>query len=186
MKTRLPLALAVFGVLAIVLWITGRKSRQEAEPVPAPSHTAQHTAGSTMPGTTVTDALPVRSRQKATTQEMAFVSSRILPTNPAGARESMSLETELEVIATVIRDYRLTFGQNPVGSNAEITKTLGGDNPKHVNFLSSPVGRLNEKGELVDRWNRPYFFHQISGKEMEIRSAGPDQRMWTGDDQWMR
>ncbi len=42
--------------------------------------------------------------------------------------------------------------------------------------------RINEKGELVDAWNTPFFFHQISGTEMEIHSAGPDKIMWTQDD----
>jgi hypothetical protein len=35
---------------------------------------------------------------------------------------------------------------------------------------------------MCDRWGTPYFFHQVSKTEMEIRSAGPDRRMWTGDD----
>ena len=38
------------------------------------------------------------------------------------------------------------------------------------------------EGELVDAWGTPYFFHQISGSEMEIHSAGPDKIMWTSDD----
>ena len=32
------------------------------------------------------------------------------------------------------------------------------------------------------RWNTPYFFHQISGKQMEIHSAGPDRVRGTADD----
>ena len=40
----------------------------------------------------------------------------------------------------------------------------------------------NERGELTDAWGTPYFFHQLSGTEMEIHSAGPDRRMFTGDD----
>ena len=49
--------------------------------------------------------------------------------------------------------------------------------------LGPPEGQsLNENGELVDRWGTPYFFHQLSKNNMEIRSAGPDRVMWTGDD----
>jgi len=70
-----------------------------------------------------------------------------------------------------------------VGTNPEITSQLHGDNPKHINFIDPQAGmRLNENGELVDQWNTPYFFHQISGAEMEIHSAGPDKTMWTSDD----
>jgi hypothetical protein len=42
--------------------------------------------------------------------------------------------------------------------------------------------RINGKGELVDYWGTPFFFHQLSGTEMEIHSAGPDKVMWTADD----
>jgi len=42
--------------------------------------------------------------------------------------------------------------------------------------------RINAKGELVDYWGTPFFFHQLSGTQMEIHSAGPDRQMWTGDD----
>jgi hypothetical protein len=42
--------------------------------------------------------------------------------------------------------------------------------------------RVNGDGELVDPWGTPYFFHQLSGTDMEIRSAGPDKTMWTDDD----
>ena len=83
---------------------------------------------------------------------------------------------------TTIRQYGLAFGGNPVGTNPEITKALNGDNPKQINFLTQDGNRANEKGELVDPWGTPYFFHQLSAMEMEIRSAGPDKIMWTTDD----
>jgi hypothetical protein len=67
--------------------------------------------------------------------------------------------------------------------NVEITSQLNGQNPKQVNFIQPDVGmRINSQGELVDPWGTPYFFHQLSGRETEIRSAGPDKIMWTADD----
>jgi hypothetical protein len=41
---------------------------------------------------------------------------------------------------------------------------------------------VNGNGEMLDGYGTPFFFHQISGQEMEIRSAGPDRVMWTFDD----
>jgi hypothetical protein len=96
---------------------------------------------------------------------------------PAG-----ELAIEMDNVRVLIRDYRSACGENPVGSNAEITKALSGANPKKVKFLPAEGMQVNAKGELVDRWGTPYFFHQISGREMEIRSAGPDKKMWTDDD----
>lgn len=91
--------------------------------------------------------------------------------------------TVLQNMSRAIRQYGEKFGGNPVGSNLEISRQLGGENPKHLNFISAEAGmRLNENGELVDPWGTPYFFHQLSGREMEIHSAGPDRILWTGDD----
>ena len=91
-------------------------------------------------------------------------------------------ETALENMRTVVRQYGSMFAGNPVGTNPEITQALQGENPKHINFLKADGNRVNSQGELVDVWGTPYFFHQISGTEMEIRSAGPDHVMYTGDD----
>jgi hypothetical protein len=90
--------------------------------------------------------------------------------------------TILQNMRTAVLQYASTFGENPVGTNPEITGALEGDNPKHIDFLKQDGNRVNAVGELVDPWGTPYFFHQISSHEMEIRSAGPDRVMYTGDD----
>jgi len=89
----------------------------------------------------------------------------------------------LDRLRHAIRDYGSMFGGNPVGSNSEITSQLNGKNPKQANFIQPEAGmRVDEHGELVDPWGTPYFFHQLSGTRMEIRSAGPDKVLWTADD----
>jgi len=99
-------------------------------------------------------------------------------------RELTGIEpaTVIENMRTTIRQYGAMFGGNPVGSNPEITSALQGQNPKGINFLKADGNRVNDQGELVDAWGTPYFFHQLSGTETEIRSAGPDQIMYTADD----
>jgi hypothetical protein len=92
-------------------------------------------------------------------------------------------ETVVEYMRTVFHSYQSMFGGNPVGNNQEITKALDGENPKQTHFISQENGmRINHQGELIDPWGTPYFFHQLSGTEMEIHSAGPDKVMWTTDD----
>jgi hypothetical protein len=89
----------------------------------------------------------------------------------------------LENMSRAVRQYGEMFGGNPVGTNPEITSQLSGNNPKHVNFIKAEAGmRINENGELIDPWGTPYFFHQLSGTDMEIHSAGPDKIMWNSDD----
>ncbi len=97
------------------------------------------------------------------------------PANPATVRD-------IEKISLMFNNYRTITGENPVGTNAEIMKSLMGGNPKGVR-LGPPEGQsLNGNGELLDRWGTPYFFHQRAKDVMEIRSAGPDRILWTGDD----
>ena len=96
---------------------------------------------------------------------------------------SMTPLTVLENARTAIHNYGQRFGGNPVGSNAEITRALLGENPGQVNFISADNGlRVNGKNELIDAFGTPFFFHQMSGTEMEIHSAGPDKILWTDDD----
>jgi len=89
----------------------------------------------------------------------------------------------LESLRHAVHEFGSRFGGNPVGTNPEITRQLSGNNPKQINFLRAEAGmRLNASGELIDPWGTPYFFHQLSGNDMEIHSAGPDGIMWTSDD----
>lgn len=89
---------------------------------------------------------------------------------------------EADKVNLMVRDYRTITGENPVGTNAEIMAAVMGGNPRQAQ-LGPPDGMaLNEKGELIDRWGTPYFFHQLSRDHMEIRSAGADRVMWTDDD----
>jgi hypothetical protein len=104
-------------------------------------------------------------------------------TAPAPEVAALPAATVLDNMRVVIHNYGATFGENPVGNNAEITATLAGKNPKQINFIRDVAGlRVNEKGELVDAYGTPFFFHQLSGKVMEIHSAGEDRKMWTFDD----
>lgn len=92
------------------------------------------------------------------------------------------IEADFDKIHLMLRDYRTLAGENPVGTNAEIMKSVMGDNPKGARLGPPEGGTINEKGELIDRWGKPYFFHQLSKDLMEIHSAGPDGRMGNEDD----
>lgn len=103
-----------------------------------------------------------------------------LPPWPEGVANTWELESGQ--VIDLISAYRRGHDGNPVGSNAEITQHLldSGDPQQPIPL---PTGlRTNDHGELCDHWGTPYFFHQQSGTEMEVRSAGPDRKFWTDDD----
>ena len=105
------------------------------------------------------------------------------PLPPLPESTPFTQEQEMEQVSEFIAAYRRGHeGGNPVGSNEEITRSLlaSGD---PLQPLPLPDGmRKNSLNELCDRWGTPYFFHQQSGTEMQIRSAGPDRKFWTADD----
>jgi hypothetical protein len=115
----------------------------------------------------------------------------VAPFNPAefpiaarlNAADS-NIQRDLEILSQVFEAWRTNFPRegNPVGENAEITRALTGANRLEFALIPPKHPSINPAGELCDRWGTPFRFHQISGEEMEIRSAGPDRRFATGDD----
>jgi hypothetical protein len=120
---------------------------------------------------------------------------RIPPSTIAGLGERSHLAENLNSPATDVHADLRTINEifvayrgavheeDPVGENVDITRALTGRNKLGFAFIPPDCPALNAKGELCDRWGSPYFFHQISGTRMEIRSAGPDKRLWTPDDE---
>jgi hypothetical protein len=106
------------------------------------------------------------------------------PVEPKGLspQEVQAVRDAIDNLEFVFRDFATALGGNPVGTNAEITAALRGDNLKQVK-LEMPTGSsVNPAGELCDPWGTPWFFHQLSSRKMEIRSAGKDRELYTEDD----
>ena len=152
-----------------------------AKPAGNPA-TAQETGGSAVqtPG-----AVPRPAPVPAATNIVILPSrrARTSPGDPMAADEELKAGAiDAGKVNLMLRDYRTRMGENPVGTNAEIMKAVMGGNPKGA-MLGPPDGlQINGDGELLDRWGTPYFFHQLSKTNMEIRSAGPDRKMYTEDD----
>jgi hypothetical protein len=94
------------------------------------------------------------------------------------------IRTDLKLVGETIETFRSNFPHdgNPAGSNAEITAALTGKNKLRFAFIPPTHPAINRDGELCDRWGTPFFFHAESATRMEVRSAGPDRKMWTEDD----
>ena len=94
------------------------------------------------------------------------------------------IRADLRVVAEILDTFRSNFPQlgNPVGNNPEITAVLTGKNKLRLALIPPDHPAINRDGELCDRWGTPFFFHSESATKMEIRSAGPDKKMWTSDD----
>lgn len=70
----------------------------------------------------------------------------------------------------------------PLGDNADFARALRGQNKLGVLLLPPRHPAFAADGRLVDRWGTPYHFHPVSADFVELRSAGPDRVLFTGDD----
>jgi hypothetical protein len=102
------------------------------------------------------------------------------PLNAPGS----TITRDLDIVSQIFDAWQSNFPRegNPVGENAEITAALLGDNRLGLALIHQGHRAVNERGELCDRWGTPFRFHQLSGTQMEIFSAGPDRKFATADD----
>jgi hypothetical protein len=73
-------------------------------------------------------------------------------------------------------------GNHPLSANEDWAALLRGENAAHERFLPDQHAALNPQGQLIDRWGSPLFFHALGAGRYEVRSAGPDRKLWTADD----
>ena len=168
---RLPLALTVALLLALVWFLWPRHDDSdvtlESTPPakPAPRLPAQVAVPASRSGN-VTALLEISDLAK----DLNMPAADIL--------------ADLRILHACLENFRTNFPRdgNPVGSNAEITAALTGQNKLRYAVIPPNHPAINRAGELCDRWGTPFFFHAESGTRMLIRSAGPDKKMWTDDD----
>jgi hypothetical protein len=199
----MKLRLAVVALLAlggVALWFVATRDPETVPQSPPAAATPNQSAAelAKAPAATAPEGnpeVPEETVQPATNDVLPSAVAPVPKTAslaaieepPAGSDSGDSTilppQTALENMRSAFRQYSQRFGGNPVGDNGEITAALNGQNPRQAVFLNPDDGaRLNDRNELVDNWGTPYFFHQLSRTQMEIRSAGPDKRMWTSDD----
>lgn len=93
-------------------------------------------------------------------------------------------EDDIEVLQIIFATFRsANGGMNPAGGlNEEVMDGLRGKNPRRIAAFPQNHLSIDAQGRLLDRWSTPYFFHAVSGKLLEVGSAGPDRKFWTEDD----
>lgn len=94
-------------------------------------------------------------------------------------------KNDLFLLAQTLSNFLLVAKQaaeRPLSANEEWSAALRGKRPGSGAWLSEKSPVWDAQLRLVDRWQTPLFFHALGAKQWEIRSAGPDLRLWTADD----
>ena len=92
---------------------------------------------------------------------------------------------DLKLLGALINNMGLlvkNLYERPMSGNEDWASALRGLNPGHQRFLPDNYRIFNADGLLVDRWGTALFLHPVGQKLFDIRSAGPDRKMWTADD----
>jgi len=170
----LGFVLFALGVIALSWWRHQNRHPVETSPI-STSRTISKSQ----------DELPQSPLSSTTAKKSPAASITLLP----GAtiieelhQAEMSGEDDLHLLDTLLLTYRQAVRDNPTGENYEIVEALTGSNQKSVAVIPLEHPSISSDGELLDRWGSPYHFHSISSQTMEIRSAGPDGKLWNGDD----
>jgi hypothetical protein len=166
---------AVIGAGAIYFSMPGRALRRAEQRVRY-GHAAAPAPGAAAP--IPTPPAPV-SNLSPNGEEASHLADQL--NSPSG-----DIHSDLRTVNELFDQYRsAVHGPNPTGENAEIVAVLTGKNPLGYSFVPPHHPAINAQGQLVDRWGTPFFFHQLSSDQMQIRSAGPDRILYTDDDEVM-
>ena len=135
----------------------------------------------------------VRHESKKQPPEIRVTSQPLAVVNPLVgeailqdyAASSATSQQDLTLVSHLLENFALLVKGNdplPLGANEEIAAALRGRNRLQQRFVPDTSPLFNAKGQIVDRWGTPLYFHAISRDRLEVRSAGPDKVMWTEDD----
>jgi hypothetical protein len=74
-----------------------------------------------------------------------------------------------------LQQYKEHMGCYPSGNNADVAKSLNGNNARSLIILVGRKQNINNKGEFIDPWGTPLRIY-FSGDGVLVRSAGPNKR----------
>jgi hypothetical protein len=162
---RVVVGLALAALLGLAIWRPW--AREESRPPPAGDAPS---AGTEAPRVTVRDGLTIiggtgfdlhyRARDRTAVDDLREISGL------------------LDAAILLVKD----IDRIPLPDNVDFTAFLQGKNPHRVAWIRPGHPAVSPRGELLDRWETPVFFHQESSRRISVRSAGPDRRMGTEDD----
>ena len=170
---------ACAALLATVVWFISREAPAPLAPdelegpvlVEVPS-----TPTSTAVVSTPTPPLPPR-KEDARTRGSPLAAELNAP--------GFDAQRDVATLHAMLRQYlRALHGRqgHPIGNDSDLVRVLTGHNPMKLVVLPPTHSALTPDGRLRDRWGTPYFIHPRGRQAFEIRSAGPDRKLFTADD----
>ena len=71
--------------------------------------------------------------------------------------------------------------RDPIGFNEDLARAL--TKKDVLGEAAIPDGHpVLRNGQLIDRWGSPWHVHPLASDLIQLRSAGPDRKLFTADD----
>jgi hypothetical protein len=166
LKRLLLLAVILCAWLAVSRWV----EKQAPPPAPAPPAPAVQLE----PPPPVPELLPAR---QPTPENPANSWERLLAADGSPVEDRAALE---DIVINYLQSAPHSI-RPPLGTNDEITRALMDRDALGESAIPASHPAV-VSGQLVDRWGSPWFFHQLAADLIEVRSAGPDRKLFTADD----
>jgi hypothetical protein len=167
-----PLLLFAAGVGA--LWWLARSGEPGSEPV-LDSISAGHSA----PAYAFASGEPPRllPPHEGTAERPVLAWERLLA-------EDGSPGEDLAALGDLVEGYLhsgLGDARRSIGFNEDLAAAL--TDVHALGEAALPAGHpALRDGRVIDRWGTPWQVHPVAGDLLQLRSAGPDQRLYTADD----
>lgn len=181
---RLALVATALGLGAALVWLLFASPRTGVPSSPAPqvdSRVAQPLNAAQNAPLSAPSFKPKAAQDDPADAPQEDVS----PLAPELNSDRYPAQHDVDVLHTLLRQYLRRLGRRealPIGNDSDLAKVLGGQNPMKYATLPANHPAFAPDGRLRDRWGTPYFVHPVAPGSFEIRSAGPDRKLFTSDD----
>jgi hypothetical protein len=160
----LALALGLAFPLPVLLWLL-----RTPPPPPAPTTVFAEPAPPAPP--------TLRPRRVATPEAPLLAHEELLTLEGDAA-------ADLSALADLTRAYLERPAdptRPPLGFNEDLARALTDPDALGESAIPPDHPALRD-GQLIDRWGTPWHVHPLASDVIELRSAGPDLRLYTSDD----
>lgn len=118
--------------------------------------------------------------------------SKVVPEQQMGdemladyASESSDGKADIELFYHYLQNVFLLIksrDSHQYAINEDLADFLRGKNDYKTPYVSANSHIFNDDQMIVDRWGTPIHIHTISRDRFELRSAGPDKKLFSDDD----
>jgi hypothetical protein len=171
------LILALAGAIAVGVWF----QRESVTPRQQPAPEAARPPAPSIPPRAALDAPPAIQPAPAKPSARQAGSPLARELNAPASDATHDVAALHGMLRQYLRQLRQRPG-HPIGNDADLARVLTGHNPMKLVVLPPTHPALSPDGRLRDRWGTPYFIHPRGLGAFEIRSAGPDRKLFTPDD----